>query len=294
MSKTTNKIVAVFAAITVVCLFLGGCLFGNTGGNSEKEPVMYSVYVKTEGGMPLKDIDISVYADSNMDDLVWKGTSDKEGKLSFEAKPSDEYIAVLEGVPDGYELNEYYTINDTEFSIDLKSKLLDADEMYSTQYKLGSIVNDFTVADFDGNEYTVSELLKTKRAVVLNFWFINCGPCKMEFPYLQSSYEDFSDEIALIALNPTGDSNESIAEFANDFNLTFPMGECDFAWQEMLGINAYPTTVVIDRYGMISMIHKGYITEKETFDSIFKYYSDDNYTQSIVRNMSDIIGEEGE
>ena len=294
MSKNSMNKIAVFSAMMILCIFLGSCLLGNGGGNFSKDPEIHTISLKSEGNMIFKDVEITVYENSDMEELVWKGTTDNEGKLTFNAVPSGDYVAVINGIPDGYALKNEYSIDSTNVNIVVKTKLDNADKMFENKYKLGSIVSDFTVSDYNGNEYTVSELLKTKKAVVLNFWFINCGPCKMEFPYLQSSYLEHSDSIALIALNPTGDTNESIDQFAKENNLTFPMGACDSSWGELLDLNAYPTTVVIDRYGMISMIHKGYITEKETFDKIFEYYSDENYVQSIVRNISDVLGTEGE
>ena len=110
----------------------------------------------------------------------------------------------------------------------------------------------------------------------------------MEFPYLQNAYEEFSDEIEVLALNPVDGTNEKINDFANQLELTIPMAVADIAWEKCMKLSAYPTTVVIDRYGMISMIHKGCITEEGVFEKIFEYYASDDYKQTTVRNISEI------
>ena len=66
------------------------------------------------------------------------------------------------------------------------------------------------------------------------------------------------------------------------------MAKGDSSWESAFGVTAYPTTVVIDRYGTVAMMHTGYLTSKEDFAKVFDYFTADNYTQSVVRNLSDI------
>ena len=66
---------------------------------------------------------------------------------------------------------------------------------------LGKPFPDFTVADTEGNPFTLSEALKTHEAVLINFWATWCGPCKAEFPALSQVYAEYSDRVAFIALS---------------------------------------------------------------------------------------------
>lgn len=253
----------------------------------------YTITVTTAGGMCLSDIVVTVYNGTDMTDLVWRGETSDEGTISFSALQSDEYIAVIEGLPDGYVTQESYPVDTCETVITPEILLEEKEELSGTSYDLGDIIHDFEVTGTDGTEYRLSELLEAKKAVVLNFWYLNCQPCRMEFPYLEEAYQQYNDDIEVLALNPVDGTDTTVAAFAKEMSLSFPMAACDPMWEGVMELDAYPTTVVIDRYGMISMIHKGYITETETFSDIFEYFTSDDYVQSTVKNISDISQKEG-
>ncbi len=264
---------------------LSGC---DSGEKDAASKINYKIELKTEGGMPLEDVGVFVYADVSLEKLIWANKTDKDGNIVFDAVESDKYVAVLKDVPASYSVEDYYDIVESETEIKLDIIIADGIELGDVEFDLGSIVCDFTVTSVDGTEYAITELLEAKKAVILNFWFINCGPCKMEFPYLQDAYESSKDDIEVLAINPLDGTKQSISAYAKDLGLTFPMAVGDNAWGSCLNLTAYPTTVVIDRYGMISMIHKGSITESGVFEKIFEFYTSDDYVQTTVRNISEI------
>lgn len=256
--------------------------------NSNKAPADFTVKVKSVGGALFENACIRIYSDESLENLVWAADLDKNGNTSFTGTENTAYYAIIENIPDGYNLKDSYVIENSETEILLESSLLPESDLDKKNFKEGDIFCDFTVTDSTGVAYTLSDLLETKKAVILNFWFLNCDPCKMEFPYLEQAYTDFSSDIEVIAINPIDGNDEKISAFAKDNSLTFPMAKGDDKWATAFGINAYPTTVVIDRYGTVSMIHTGYLTSKEDFTNIFEYFTSDDYTQSVIRNLSDI------
>ncbi len=157
-----------------------------------------------------------------------------------------------------------------------------------SSYSLGDQMGDYTLTDIKGNTYTFSEILKEKEAIVLNFWFINCGPCKLEFPYLDEAYKLNSDKVEVLAIN-CSDSIEDIEKFAEEWGLSFPIISGDPAWEGSIGIMGYPTTVIVDRFGTVSLKHTGYIDNTDTFLSIFEFFTAEDYVQTVVRNVEDII-----
>lgn len=167
-------------------------------------------------------------------------------------------------------------------------ELLSEDELEGVTFKRGDVFADMTVTTPDGTTYKISEILKEKKAVVLNFWFINCGPCEMEFPYMQEAYETYQDDLEILAVNPYDGTNETVADYQRKHELTFPMAVIGEEWAQRMRIQGYPTTVVIDRNGIVSFVHTGMITTVEEFDKLFGFYTAEDYEQTIIREISEI------
>ncbi len=161
-------------------------------------------------------------------------------------------------------------------------------KLEESTYKLGDIMGDYTVTDIEGNDHSFSEILKEKDAIVLNFWFANCVPCKNEFPCLQTAAEKYSDKLAVIAINPIDVKDQRITNFIDENNITLPVVKGDAAWEDALSIQGYPTTVIIDRYGKIVLNHVGALTEEGEFEKIFEFFTADDYEQTVIKNVNEI------
>ena len=263
------------------------------GGNTPTPPagkINYTVNIKTAGGMPLAGVTVNVFTDSTCEDLVNYGSTDANGSCVMPLKQQDGYAVKLSSVPEGYRVQDSYVFTGSTLDIILSSSVISNSSLGGISYKLGSIMRDFTVTTIGDEARTVklSELLAEKDAVVLNFWYINCSWCKEEFPYMQSAYENYADDIAIVALNPyTSDSNEQIKYFALDYGLTFDVAR-DVGLAGAFGVSSFPTTVVIDRYGMVSLIVNGAITGEKYFNTIFEHFSADNYTQKLLTSYEDL------
>ena len=108
-------------------------------------------------------------------------------------------------------------------------------------YVTGSVMHDFTVTTTDGKAFTLSEVLKEKKAVLINFWYVECYWCQYEFPYLQAAYEEYQDDIAVIALNPFTDFNtlNEITQFKEYFGLTFDVAFDDIGLASAFSVDGY-------------------------------------------------------
>ena len=290
-----------YIRITAVCLAV--CLLFSAAGckgpvqptESTSEPtqppqkVLHTVNVTTNEGSPLENIGVYVYTDATKSELVTFAKTDASGSITFNDVASDRYIAVLSGLPEGCQAEDSYPLTSTQTNIVLTVVKAPEVDVVNDVYALGDTISDFSVTAADGTEYKLSELLKQKKAVVLNFWFINCQPCRNEFPYLQAAYERFGSEIEVLALNPVDGDEETVEQFRTELGLTFPMMSCDPGWEKMMRISGYPTTVVIDRNGMISLCHTGTITESGVFEDIFTHFTADDYESHVVQNVEDIL-----
>lgn len=301
MNNTKKILLIVGIVLLAVCIaVLAGLLVSGCGASdTPDEPLptgdlTYTIQVQNTSDLPLSDVGIYVYEDETMAELVWYDTTDAEGKMSFTGAASNDYVAVLSDVPAGYALEAYYPLTGELTQIILSAGTISEEDMENITYKLGDMMADFTVTTPDGTEYTLSELLKTKRAVVLNFWYIECQPCNLEFPFMQEAYEEYDDQIEILALNPVNQDDQAIADFQKELGLTFPMAKVDPAWEKMMGLTAYPTTVVIDRYGNISLVHKGMVDDTDTFLQLFEYFAADEYESKAIEDLSEVVtAEEG-
>lgn len=305
-----NKKISIAAAIALVVVIIGVIiLLVSCGGDDDKDndngktnadennstTKTCTIVVKTEGGMAFEDYGVYIYEDTSLQDLVAFAKTDENGKMTFEGNGDvTRYAVVIEGIPEGYKKEASFKMTGENTEIILETEILPLEDMANTSFELGSVIKDFTVTTPDGTEVTISKLLEEKKAIVLNFFYLACQPCKNEFPYLQEAYAQYSEDIAVIALTPVDKDNAAIAQFAKELGLTFYVAQCDSQWEQMMDISAYPTTVVIDRYGVVSLRHTGAVTNTETFAGIFAYYTADDFKQILTKDIEDIINYEAE
>jgi len=248
----------------------------------------YRITLLTQNGEPLENVKIFVYEDPTLSELVSVGTTDIDGCISFVEEPRDAFVAILKDVPVGYDVEELYTVSLGNNQITLANRALTPDELATVRYGLGDRVTDLTVTDCDGNRHSLSELLRHKKAVVLNFWFINCGPCKLEFPYVQEAYDAFGNDVAFLALNPVDGTDETISSYRWEHGLTFPMASCDLVLQEAFQVTGYPTTLIIDRTGTICLRHVGMFTDSSVLCNALEYFTQEAYEQRLFETIEQI------
>ena len=148
-------------------------------------------------------------------------------------------------------------------------------------YQPGDTIADFTVTTPQGEKISLSGLLESHKAVLINFWFINCGWCEYEFPYLQQAYEALGEDVAVLALTPY-DANADIAAYQQKMGLTFPMAQDSANLSALFGCTGYPTTVMIDRYGVYCFRQSGAFPAANAFTRLMKPFAAADYSTSLI------------
>lgn len=145
----------------------------------------------------------------------------------------------------------------------------------------GDTMPDFTVQPVVGESFTLSDALREKELVIINLWASWCGPCMSEFPHLQDAYEQYQDRVEIIALScESSDDEAKVRNIVNQYGITFPMGRDTVGIAYAFGVTSIPTSIVVDRFGTISMVLTGAMPDVETITNLFDYYLDESYTES--------------
>ncbi|PKB59424.1 MAG: hypothetical protein BZY83_01865 [SAR202 cluster bacterium Casp-Chloro-G2] len=113
----------------------------------------------------------------------------------------------------------------------------------------GERARDFEVTQFDGATFRLSEETKSQ-AVVLNFWYPSCPPCREEMPAFQAAWQELQGEpVRFLSLYvPQGfDSEQDARAFVEEFGLTFSFATDRLARiAQAYGLEYFPKTYFID------------------------------------------------
>ncbi len=115
----------------------------------------------------------------------------------------------------------------------------------------------FSLTTVSGEPATLSQY--QGQVVMLNFWATWCGPCQQEMPLLEQMYKKFKPAgFTLIGVNVDKDA-PPVRELLARKPVSFPVAlDPSSQVSREYRVNEMPSTVIIDRKGVIRFIHRGY------------------------------------
>ena len=125
----------------------------------------------------------------------------------------------------------------------------------------------FTARDLDGREVSMAAL--RGKVVLVNFWATWCGPCRAEIPDLVALQEKYRDRLQIIGISQDEVPVDLVRKFAVEHRMNYPVVMSTPELETMFpGVNALPTTFIVDRESRLVQKHVGMlraaITEQET------------------------------
>ena len=109
---------------------------------------------------------------------------------------------------------------------------------------------DFSLSTLAGDTMGLSQF--KGKVVFLNFWATWCGPCRAEMPSMEILYAAYREKgLEILAVN-SGENRQQVQTFMREYGFSFPaLLDGDRKVSNAYGIQAIPTSYLIDRDGMI-------------------------------------------
>jgi cytochrome c biogenesis protein CcmG/thiol:disulfide interchange protein DsbE len=124
---------------------------------------------------------------------------------------------------------------------------------------------EFSLKDADGQTVHLSDY--RGKVVLLDFWATWCGPCKIEIPWFMEFENQFKNQgFAVLGVSMDEDGWAAIKPYVRDRKMNYRvlLGD-DKVGTSYGGLDALPTTLLIDRDGNVASVHEGVSMGKEEF-----------------------------
>jgi peroxiredoxin len=110
-------------------------------------------------------------------------------------------------------------------------------------------MGSFKTRDINGNKIDLKAL--EGKIVVLNFWFVNCSPCRMEIPDLNKMVDSFKTNNKIVFIAIALDDRSILKSFLEKTPFNYNIIDGGKFIADKYGIRSYPTHVVIDTEGKV-------------------------------------------
>ncbi len=128
---------------------------------------------------------------------------------------------------------------------------------------------EFELKDADGKTVRLSDY--KGKVVLLDFWASWCGPCKIEIPWFIDFERKYKDKgFAVIGVSMDEEGWQAVKPFVSELAINYRILQGNDSIAQLYGgVDALPTTFLIDRDGKIAETHAG-LTGRDDFEDGIK------------------------
>lgn len=219
-----------------------------------------NIIVLTTGSV-LETIDYSLEENN----IYFAVDSNNKILKKFAKKVNNNYSVFLD-FNDKVLISQNKMISDTEYFEIIHNTLLGL----TVGNKIGNICINKEIGIVGSND-TFSVAENRGKVMIINFWFTTCTPCVQELPHFNSLYEEYSEDISIIAIheasgyknNPSNVEKFVKTQFAG-YSILFGYDDYnDPYYSKLVDVQTYPVTIIVDQEGIISNVYLRSVTEAE-------------------------------
>ncbi len=135
---------------------------------------------------------------------------------------------------------------------------LAAPGVVQADWKVGDLLPSLAAAGLVGALPTLEG-----HVVLIDFWASWCGPCKKSFPVLDALYATYRARGLVVLAVSVDEDDAAMQAFLKKQAITFPVVR-DAAQRlvAVAGVNAMPSSFLVDRSGVIRFVHQGFHGDK--------------------------------
>ncbi|MBI1279164.1 MAG: redoxin domain-containing protein [Anaerolineaceae bacterium] len=128
---------------------------------------------------------------------------------------------------------------------------------------VGEAAPDFSLTGLDGAKHQLTDY--KGRVTFVNFWATWCGPCQVELPTLERFMTQQGSDGAMVLAVNAGESADQITTYfkQNEISGLNVLLDSNIEVYTAYGINALPTTFIVDKDGVIRFRHFGMLRQED-------------------------------
>ncbi|MCR8559163.1 TlpA family protein disulfide reductase [Mucilaginibacter sp. BJC16-A38] len=126
----------------------------------------------------------------------------------------------------------------------------------TTYFTTGQKLDLFSANDIEGFKLRPKEL--AGKTLVINFWFIDCPPCRQEIPELNKMALSYANDPNIIFIAVALDYKSDLKKFVKENPFAYHIVEYGRHIADDYGIRTYPTNVVVDKQGVVRFHATGF------------------------------------